>query len=73
MNNSTANDVIFGFVVKDPTCERLTEDFILNYVNSKVIDAKKLRGGVHFVDALPMTINGKVQKAALVDIARQLL
>lgn len=70
-DDSTGNDLVFGFVVKDPTYVDLTESHILDYVNGKVIDAKKLRGGVHFLDALPMTINGKVQKPAVKKIAQR--
>jgi acyl-coenzyme A synthetase/AMP-(fatty) acid ligase len=66
------NDLIFGFVVKDPLNIQLTEDFIMNHVNNKVIDAKKLRGGVHFLDALPMTPSGKIQRPEVKKIAQKI-
>lgn len=69
----TNNDIIFGFVVKNLTFNELTEDFIEDYVNSKVIDAKKLRGGVHFLDFLPVSINGKIQKSDVKKIAEAFL
>lgn len=71
-DESTGFDQLFGFVVKDPTNVQLTEDFILDYVNSRVIDAKRLRGGVHFLDALPITVNGKVDKSAVRKVALRL-
>lgn len=72
-DDSTGNDLIFGFAVKDPRYVDLTEDHILDYVNGKVIDAKKLRGEVHFLDALPLTFSGKVQKSAVKKIAQEFL
>lgn len=54
------NDLIFAFVVKDPEAQDLTAGAIEDFVNGKVIDAKKLRGGVHFIDRMPLTPSGKI-------------
>ncbi|XP_055586584.1 probable 4-coumarate--CoA ligase 1 [Uranotaenia lowii] len=40
----------------------LEEEEILSTINSQVPDYKKLRGGVYFVDSLPRTANGKVNR-----------
>lgn len=63
--------MIFGFVIKDPSAENLTERKILDYVNQKVDDdAKKLRGGVHFIDAFPLTPSAKVKRFIVKRIAQ---
>lgn len=66
------NDLIYAFVVKDPTRSHLTEEFIKDYVESKVIDAKKLRGGVHFLSVFPMTPSGKIQRTVIKEIAQKM-
>lgn len=65
------NDLIFAFVIKDPSKAKLTEDEIADYVHSKVIDAKKFRGGVHFVDSFPLTPTGKIKRADVRVLARK--
>ena len=64
------NDLIFGFVIKDPSFDKLTEKEILDYVNSRVEDEKKLRGGVHFVDAFPLTPSAKVKRNVMRQVAK---
>lgn len=49
-------------IVKRPDFEDLTEQFIMDYVAEKLPEYKHLHGGVHFVDELPMTATGKIQK-----------
>ncbi|XP_070507515.1 uncharacterized protein [Chironomus tepperi] len=65
-------DKIHAFVIKDQTREDLTEEFIVNFVNGKVIDEKKISGGVHFVDKFPMTPSGKVLNRELKKMASAL-
>lgn len=64
-----SNDLVFAFVVKDTDAEDLREVDIENYVNERVIDAKRLRGGVHFVDAIPLTPSGKVLRRKAKEMA----
>jgi acyl-CoA synthetase (AMP-forming)/AMP-acid ligase II len=52
--------------------ENLSEKFIENFVNEKVRDEKKIRGGVHFVESFPMTSTGKVQKKLLIEKAKEI-
>lgn len=66
------NDLIYAFVIKDPAKSQLTEEFIKDYVEGKVIDAKKLRGGVYFRDAFPMTPSGKIQRNVVKKIAQKM-
>ncbi|KAL7025584.1 hypothetical protein ACKWTF_013547 [Chironomus riparius] len=58
---NTGNDIIHAFVIIDKEAS-LDKQFILNYVNDKVIDPKRIRGGVHIVDAFPLGMTGKVDR-----------
>lgn len=49
-------------VVKRPGFDDLTEEYIMDYVAEKEPEYKQLHGGVYFVDELPMTQSGQVQK-----------
>jgi len=71
LNEKTGNDIIFAFVKKivSQNYGDVSEQKILEFVNSKVIDAKKLRGGVHFVDSFPQTPSGKIIKNDVKKIA----
>lgn len=40
----------------------VTEEQILAYVNGKVPDYKRIRGGVFFVETIPWTANGKINR-----------
>lgn len=73
LDEKTGNDLIFGFVVKDSSNQQLTEAEILNHVNGKVIDAKKLRGGIHFVKSFPMTPSGKIKRISMRTLAKEYL
>jgi 4-coumarate--CoA ligase len=64
------NDLIFAFVEKSSAATDLTEKAIEDLVNAKVIDAKRLRGGVHFVESLPMTHSGKLQRNVVKNFAK---
>ena len=65
------NDIIHAFVIVDES-SNLTENFILDQVNAKVSEPKKIRGGVHIVDSFPLTFSGKVSKIKLREIAKEL-
>lgn len=56
-------NLLAAVVVKRPGFEdELTEEFIRDYVAEKLPEYKHLHGGAHFVDELPMTPSGKIQK-----------
>lgn len=63
-------DLATALVVKNQ--EELTEDQILDYINGKVANYKRLRGGVFFVESLPRTINGKVNRREAKQLALKL-
>jgi acyl-CoA synthetase (AMP-forming)/AMP-acid ligase II len=64
----SGNDIIHAFVITDRT-KAITEKDVHEFVNQKVIDAKKLRGGVHIVDSFPLLPSGKVNRMELKKVA----
>jgi acyl-coenzyme A synthetase/AMP-(fatty) acid ligase len=68
LDENSGNDIIHAFVIIDDASS-LTEDYVLEYVNNKVIDPKKIRGGVHFRKEFPLLASGKVNRIELKKIA----
>jgi 4-coumarate--CoA ligase len=66
------NDLIFAFVVKEPKNNEVYEQKIIDHVHRQVIDAKKLRGGVHFVESFAMTPSGKILRNTVRKLAREI-
>lgn len=48
---------------------KITENEIYDLVANNFSDFKKLRGGIFFVDELPMTASGKIQKSKVKEMA----
>lgn len=71
LDEKTGNDMIFAFVKK--VVDSINEKDIIDYVNSKVTNAKKLRGGVHFVETFSLTPSGKFKRFELIEIAKRIL
>ncbi|KAG4074392.1 hypothetical protein HA402_000371 [Bradysia odoriphaga] len=67
------NDLIVAIVQKDSKRLDLTEEMIENFINSRVDDARQIRGGVHFTESFPMTITGKIKRVAVKEIAKELV
>lgn len=63
-------DLIAAVVVKSVNSQ-VTANEIIQKVADSVTDFKNLRGGVYFVDELPLTPSGKVQKRKVKDLAIQ--
>lgn len=67
------NEVAKAFVVLEPASQnkaiRVTENDLQDFVADRVPIYKRLYGGVVFVDSLPKTGTGKVQKKILTGIA----
>lgn len=59
-------------IVKRPGFESLTEKHVMDYVVAKLPESKykHLHGGVYFVDSLPTTASGKIQKRIVIDKIR---
>jgi 4-coumarate--CoA ligase len=51
--------------------EELTAEFIYDYVAQNVSNHKLLRGGVYFVNQLPLTHSGKVMRREAKEIATE--
>lgn len=49
-------------VVKRPEFDELNEQYIIDLVAEKLPESNQLHGGVYFVDELPMTPNGQIQR-----------
>lgn len=64
-----AVDLPAAVVIKQKLNETLTEQKIIEAVAARFPTQKHLTGGVYFVDELPMTPNGKIQKRFVRDIA----
>lgn len=58
----TGNDILHALVTVSLQSD-LNEKSILDYVNGKVIDQKKIRGGVRIVESLPVGLTGKVDRS----------
>ena len=62
-------ELVTAAVVKTPG-SRITSHQIIDLVEKRVDDIKKLRGGVIFVDALPKNAVGKIQRRKLLDLVK---
>lgn len=57
-----------GVVILNEESKDISEDDLVEYVNSKVDDRQKLRAGVKFVKEFPHTPTGKVKRKQLKDL-----
>uniref|UniRef100_A0A8D8MXI4 4-coumarate--CoA ligase-like 3 n=1 Tax=Culex pipiens TaxID=7175 RepID=A0A8D8MXI4_CULPI len=54
-------DLVTAMVVRED--DQLVEEDVVRFVEGRVCDFKRLRGGVFFVEELPLTSTGKVRRA----------
>lgn len=47
----------------------VTEEELIKFMEGKVMDYKKFRGGIYFVNELPMTPSGKIRKIKVRELA----
>ncbi|XP_056644474.1 uncharacterized protein LOC130450223 [Diorhabda sublineata] len=59
-----AGELPLAFVVKKPGVD-VTEKELVEYVEGKVSPHKRLRGGVHFINAIPKNPSGKILRRTL--------
>lgn len=71
-DDSIGLDMIYAFVIKDSSKEELNEEFIINYVKERVIEARRITGGVQFIDKFPMTPSNKILYRKLQEIAKEI-
>ncbi|XP_055850186.1 uncharacterized protein LOC129914807 [Episyrphus balteatus] len=65
--DEACGELPFAFVVKQANVE-LTEEEVLKYVADNASPAKRLRGGVRFVDEIPKNASGKILRRVLRDM-----
>jgi len=70
--SNSGNDIIHAFVILKES-NSLSEEFIIKYVNDKVIDPKRIRGGVHIVDSFPLGATGKVDRKKIKEMTQNLV
>ncbi|KAG4078947.1 hypothetical protein HA402_010899 [Bradysia odoriphaga] len=68
--DEAAGELAMAFVVRAD--ESLTESEVLRFANEKASPAKKLRGGVVFVDQIPKSPAGKILRRELRDLLKKL-
>ncbi|KAL6449172.1 hypothetical protein ACFW04_000689 [Cataglyphis niger] len=65
--NEKTGELPIAFVVKQKGFDIREED-IIQYVNERVSNPKRLRGGIKFVDSIPKTPSGKILRRVLRDM-----
>lgn len=70
--DETAGELPFAFVVKQPETD-LTEKEVIEFVAKKASPAKRLHGGVKFVEEIPKNPSGKILRRELRSKLNQML
>lgn len=65
-----AGELPLAFVVKAD--DSLTEDEVINFVAKTASPAKKLHGGVKFIEEIPKNLSGKILRRELRELAKSL-
>ncbi|KAJ6637736.1 putative CoA ligase CCL7 [Pseudolycoriella hygida] len=71
ITDSLAGDLPAAVIIKSATCD-VSEEDIDSLMKMRLSDAKQLRGGIYFVDELPVTPSGKVLRRKVQQIAMEL-
>lgn len=66
-----ATNLPAAVIVKRPGFERVTEQFVADYVAARLPFYKHLDAGVYFVDKIPISLTGKIKKRIVVDIVKE--
>lgn len=65
-----AGELPLAFVVKQPGVT-LTEDEVIKFVENLTSHAKRLHGGVRFIDEIPKNPSGKILRRELRELVKQ--
>lgn len=68
--NEEAGELPMAFVVKQAKVQ-LTEEDVIKFVHDRASPAKRLRGGVIFVDEIPKNPSGKILRRVLRDMLKK--
>lgn len=69
ISNAETYNLTSAVIQKQKGFDHLTEQEIIDHVASKMPEYKHINGGVYFVEAMPRTINGKIIKNDVKEIA----
>lgn len=70
---SQATELPRAYIVLQPTIARSEETVvkITQFVNENVVDYKKLRGGIRFIDQVPKSPSGKILRRTVKEWVKQ--
>uniref|UniRef100_A0A182N1M3 AMP-dependent synthetase/ligase domain-containing protein n=1 Tax=Anopheles dirus TaxID=7168 RepID=A0A182N1M3_9DIPT len=63
-------DVPAALVLRAPGLPCVTADQVRRHVDGQVADYKQLRGGVYFIDAMPLTPSGKIVRRKCLELVQ---
>lgn len=70
--DESGNDIVFAFIEESPNADALSSAKIEKLINDQVSDPEKLRSGFHFIDYIPLTPSGKVQRQEVKNFADEI-
>jgi 4-coumarate--CoA ligase len=67
--NEEAGELPKAYVVLKEGQKDVTHDVVAKWLESKVTNSKRLRGGVEFIDVIPKSASGKILRRVLKDMS----
>lgn len=68
--DEVAGEIPLAYVVKKPDT-KVSEKELEKYIEERVSSQKRIRGGVHFIDAIPRNTSGKILRRVLREQAKK--
>ncbi|KFB36727.1 luciferin 4-monooxygenase [Anopheles sinensis] len=68
--DEAAGELPMAFVVRQQDALQLSEKELVDYVQQRASPAKRLHGGVRFIEAIPKNLSGKILRRELRELAR---